>query len=72
MVKLIEQGNLLALAERLEACAEDAKRGEPVPGYGHDLIRPQPAAIISLANAVLAIAAALRARAQDIGEVEGE
>ena len=52
---------LLELADTLEACAEDAKRPEPLGG---DFAKLQPPAIISLANAVLAIAAALRAIAE--------
>ena len=54
---------LLELAARLEACAEDAKRPEPISGYA-GAVRVQPPAIISLANGLEAIAAALRARGQ--------
>lgn len=53
---------VLELAARLEACAEDAKRPEPVPGLGDTVMRNQPASVISLANAIEAIARELRAR----------
>lgn len=51
----------LALASLLEACAEDAKRPQPMPEYGQHVTRSQPASVISLANGLLAIAAAIRA-----------
>ena len=55
-----EGTDLIALAKQLEACAEDAKRDEPVLGYP-GVSRRQPPAIISLANGLLAIAKGLRA-----------
>jgi hypothetical protein len=51
---------MMRLAERLEACAEDAKRPDPL--YGGDILRNQPPSVISLANGLEAIAADIRAR----------
>lgn len=57
---------LLALAGRLSACTEDARRDAPVYDNPSFTLR-QPASVISLCNAIDHIAAALRALAEQEG-----
>jgi len=64
---MTRRDELLALAQKFEACVEDARRPEPSPGDPGLFVRPTTA-VISLCYAIDAIAAALRALAeQDAG-----
>lgn len=62
-----EAETLMALAGTLEACAEDARRPECMLSSWPHSVGPTPR-IISLANGLAAIAAALRSRASTLSE----
>lgn len=58
----MQKDELLKLAERVDACAEHAKRVIVYQGYGYSEV-DRSAATVSLANGLEAVAKALRALA---------